>query len=153
MYFQQGKVTLVKLCMTMYRSLENVTPGHPGWIWFVQCPGLIYLTARWSVPATPRKKFRPVWMYSEFIKVCWIHFFSWESFTGFYILCYPISTIPDCLFTFRIRISWKKLCWKGSLAAKIPSYASYTLCITLYEGWIWSNYHWKIRLGTKDNNN
>ena len=87
------------------------------------------------------------------IKVCWIHFFSWESFTGFYILCYPISTIPDCLFTFRIRISWKKLCWKGSLAAKIPSYASYTLCIILYEGWIWSNYHWKIRLGTKDNNN
>ena len=29
---------------------------------------------------------------------CWIRFFSWESFIGFYIWCYPISTILACLF-------------------------------------------------------
>ena len=43
--------------------------------------------------------FRPFWIMSfEFVKYCWIRFFSWESFIGFYIWCYPISTILACLF-------------------------------------------------------
>ena len=34
-----------------------------------------------------RDDFRPSWIISfEFVKVCWIRFFSWESFIGFYIL-------------------------------------------------------------------
>ena len=126
----------------MYRSLErSPLDTQDGFdLYRPHC-----LAARWSVPATRRKKFRPVWIYIEFIEVCRIHFSSWESFIGFYIWRYPISTILACLFTFRVRISWNKLCWKGSMAAKMPSCASHTLHITLYEWWIWSNYHWEIR--------
>ena len=40
---------------------------------------------------------------------------SWESFISFYIWCYLISTILACLFTVGVRISWKKLCRKGSM--------------------------------------
>ena len=47
----------------------------------------------------------------EFVKVCGIRFCIWESFIGFYICCYPITTILACLFSVGVRISWKKLCW------------------------------------------
>ena len=41
--------------------------------------------------------FRPFWIISsEFVKVCWIRFSSWESFISFYIWCYPISSILAC---------------------------------------------------------
>ena len=53
---------------------------------------------------------RPFWITSfEFVKVCGIRFSIWESFIGFYICCYPIITILACLFSFVVRISWKKL--------------------------------------------
>ena len=55
---------------------------------------------------------RPFWITSfEFVKVCGIRFSIWESFIGFYICCYPITTILACLFSVGVRISWKKLCW------------------------------------------
>ena len=55
---------------------------------------------------------RPFWITSfEFVKVCGIRFSIWESFIGFYICCYPITTILTCLFFVGVRISWKKLCW------------------------------------------
>ena len=55
---------------------------------------------------------RSVWTVSfEFVKVCGIRFSIWESFIGFYICCYPISTILACLFSVGVRISWKTLCW------------------------------------------
>ena len=58
---------------------------------------------------------RSFWIISfEFVKVCGIRFSIWESFIGFYICCYPISTILACLFSVGVRISWKKLCWKGA---------------------------------------
>ena len=45
---------------------------------------------------------RSFWIISfEFAKVCWIRFSIWESFIGFYICCYSISTILACLFEFR----------------------------------------------------
>ena len=47
----------------------------------------------------------------EFVKVCRIRFSIWESFIGFYISCYPITTILTWLFFVGVRISWKKLCW------------------------------------------
>ena len=51
------------------------------------------------------------WIISfEFVKVCVIRFSMWESFIGFYICCYPISMILACLFSFGVRILWKKLC-------------------------------------------
>ena len=58
---------------------------------------------------------RSFWITSfEFVKVCGIRFSIWKSFIGFYICCYPISTIMACLFSVGVRISWKKLCWKGA---------------------------------------
>ena len=69
---------------------------------------------------------RPFWIVSfEFVKVCGIRFSIWESFNGFYIWCYPISTVLVCLFPVGVRILWKKLSWKGSMAAKMASLASY----------------------------
>ena len=56
--------------------------------------------------------FHIFWITSfEFVKVCGIHFSIWESFIGFYICCYAITTILACLFSVGVRISWKKLCW------------------------------------------
>ena len=43
---------------------------------------------------------------------------QWESSIGFYICSYPISTILACLFPVGVRISWKKLCWKGAWRRK-----------------------------------
>ena len=69
---------------------------------------------------------RPFWIVSlEFVKVCGILFSIWESFIGFYIWCYTISTILACLFLVGLRISWNKLGWKGSLPAKMSSYVPY----------------------------
>ena len=48
MYFQQGWLPLVKLCI----SPKKDQPRTPGRDFFVQCPGLIFLAARWSGPAT-----------------------------------------------------------------------------------------------------
>ena len=62
---------------------------------------------------------RSVWIVSfEFVKVCGIRFSIWESFIGFYICCYPISTILACLFSVGVRISWKKLCWMRACRRK-----------------------------------
>ena len=62
---------------------------------------------------------RCVWIiFFEFVKVCGIRFSIWESFIGFYICCYPISTILACLFSVGVRISGKTLCWKGAWRRK-----------------------------------
>ena len=54
---------------------------------------------------------RSVWIISfEFVKVCGIRFSIWESFIGFYICCFPISTILACLLSAGVRISRKQLC-------------------------------------------
>ena len=66
-----------------------------------------------------RKATPSFWIISfEFVKVCGTRFSIWESFIGFYICCYPISTILACLFSVGVRISWKKLCWKGAWRRK-----------------------------------
>ena len=63
---------------------------------------------------------RPFWITSgfEFVKVYGIRFSIWESFIGFYICCYPITTILACLFSVGVRISWKKLCWMRACRRK-----------------------------------
>ena len=107
MYFQQGWITLVKLCIGPYKGQPM---GHPGWMYSTQ--------ASFSLPRVDlarllwRAYSRPFWITSfEFVKVCGIRFSIWESFIGFYICCYPITTILTCLFFVGVRISWKKLCW------------------------------------------
>ena len=56
---------------------------------------------------------------------------AWESFIGFYICCYTISTILACLFSVGVRISWKTLCWKGAWQRKWHR-VSPTLYINVY---------------------
>ena len=109
MYFQQGWLTLVKHVSVP----RKVSPGHPGWIFFVLCPRLIFFAARWSGSHTSASiNSRPFWITSfEFVKACGIRFTIWESFIGFCICCYPITTILACLFSVGVRILWKKLCW------------------------------------------
>ena len=65
------------------------------------------MAARWSGPAMIGE--RVLGLFG--VKVCGIRFSIWESFIGFYISRYPIPTILACLFSFGVRISWKKLCW------------------------------------------
>ena len=58
-----------------------------------------------------RRSSRSSWIMSfEFVKVCGIRFSIQESFIGFCICCYPITTILACLFSVGVRISWKTLC-------------------------------------------
>ena len=51
----------------------------------------------------------------------------WESFIGFYISCYPITTILACLFSVGVRIPWKVVL-NESMAAKMASLVSYLVC-------------------------
>ena len=67
---------------------------------FVQCAGLIFSAARWF----RRAYSRPFWITSfEFVKDYGIRFSIWESFIGFYICCYPITTIFCCWMRARRR--------------------------------------------------
>ena len=72
--------------------------------------------------------FSAFWITSfKFVKVCGIRFSVWESFIGFYICCYPITTILACLFSVGVQISWKKLCWMRAWR-----WRWHLLCPTLY---------------------
>ena len=51
----------------------------------------------------------------------------WESFIGFYISCYPITTILACLFSVGVQIPWKVVL-NESMAAKMASLVSYLVC-------------------------
>ena len=56
----------------------------------------------------------------EFVKVCWIRFFKWESFIDFCIWCYPISIILACLFTVGLRLG-KSCVEKGAWRPRCPN--------------------------------
>ena len=104
-FFQQGSVTLGKC----YIGLQN---GHAPQD---SRDGFFLYSARLLRRACSRS----FWIISfEFVKVCGIRFSIWESFIGFYICCYPISTILACLFPVGVRISGKTLCWKGAWRRK-----------------------------------
>ena len=97
----------------MYQSLERSTPDTRDGYVFVQCPGFIFLAARWSGTATSASIFSAILDYILRVcqLVCAIRFSIWESFIGFYVCCYPITTILTRLFFIGIQISWKKLSW------------------------------------------
>ena len=98
---------------------RKVTSGLPGWI-FLYSAQFSFSWPRVDLARLPRRAYsRSVWIISfEFVKVCGIRFFIWESFIGFYICFYPISTILACLFSVEVRISGKTLCWKGAWRRK-----------------------------------
>ena len=90
---------------------RKVTSGLPGWN-FLYSAQASFFWPRVDLARLLRRAYsRSVWILSfEFVKVCGIRFSIWESFTGFYICCYPISTILACLSSVGVRILWKKLC-------------------------------------------
>ena len=95
----------------MYRSLERSTQDTRDGF-FLYSAQASFSWPRVDLARLLRRAYsRPFWSTSfEFVKVCGIRFSIWESFIGFYICCYPITTILACLFSVGVRISWKKLC-------------------------------------------
>ena len=96
----------------MYRSPErSPQDSQDGIFWYSAQASFSW--PRVDLARLLRRAYSPcVWIISfEFVKVCGICFSIWESFIGFYICCYLISTILVCLFSVGVRISWKKLCW------------------------------------------
>ena len=94
----------------MYRSSERSPQGsRDGFFWYSAQASFSW--PRVDLARLLRRAYsRSVWIISfEFVKVCGIRFS---------ICCYPISTILACLFSVGVRISWKKLCWKGAWRRK-----------------------------------
>ena len=93
----------------MYRSLERSTQNT--WDgFFLFSAQALFSWPRFDLARLLRRAYsRPFWITSfGFVKVCGIRFSIWESFIGFYICGYPITTILACLFSVGVRISWKK---------------------------------------------
>ena len=95
----------------MYRSLERSTQDTQDGF-FLYSAQASFSWPRVDLARLLRRTYSPpFWITSfEFVKVCGICFSIWESFIGFYICCYPITTILACIFSVGVRISWKKLC-------------------------------------------
>ena len=90
----------------MYRSLERSTQDiRDGF--FSYSAQASFSLPRFDLARLFRRAYsRPFWITSfEFVKVCGIRFSAWESFIGFYICCYAITTILACLFSVGVRIS------------------------------------------------
>ena len=106
-FFQQGRVALGKWCIGPQK-------GHlrtPGMDFLVQCPGLIFLAARWSGPATSASMFSVFLDY--ILRVCkslWDSFLHLGKLHWFLYLLLFYFYDPGMF----IRISWKKVCWKGA---------------------------------------
>ena len=83
-YFDQ-LLSSIFLLVSYFKAIEHMhvnidTPGHPGWISFVQRIGLICSAAHHFGATT----FGLFWIISfEFVKVFWACFSSWERFIGF----------------------------------------------------------------------
>ena len=65
------------------------TPGHPGWIWFVQCPDLICLAAHWSGPATSARRLSAILrvrqsLLDSFLQLGNFHWFLYVMLSYFY---------------------------------------------------------------------
>ena len=96
----------------MYRSLERSTQDTQDGF-FLYSAQASFSWPRVDLARLLRQAYSPpFWITSfEFVKVCGICFSIWESLIGFYISCYPITTILACIFSIGVPISWKKLCW------------------------------------------
>ena len=115
-FFQQRRVAFGKWCIVP----RKVTSGLSGWIFFLYSALASFSRQRVDLALLLRRAyFGSVWIISfEFVKLCGIRFSIWESFIGFCICCYPISTILSCLFSVGVRISWKKLRWMRACRRK-----------------------------------
>ena len=150
-FFQQGRVALGKWCIGPQK-------GH------LRTPQREFFCAQasFSWPSVDlarllrRAYSRSVWIISfEFVKVCGIRFSIWESFIGFYVCCYPSSTILACLFSAGVRISWKKLCWMRACRRKWHLVFPTLYIIIVYRVNLnkFGQIITKLRWSNKDNNN
>ena len=89
----------------MYRSLERSPQDSRDGI-FLYSAQASFSWPRVDLARLLRRAYsRSVWIISfEFVKVCRIRFSIWKSFIGFYICCYPVSTVLACLFSVGVRI-------------------------------------------------
>ena len=144
---------VAKFGKALYRSLERSTQDtRDGFFWYSTQASFSWPRVDLARPLR-RAYSRPFRITSlAFVKVCGIRFSVWENFIGFYICCYPITTILACLFSVGVRILWKKLCWMRGCRRRWHLRCLLPGTLLLYIAWIWTNYHetcWSI----KDNNN
>ena len=96
----------------MYRSLERSTQYARDGVFWCTVPRRHFLGNALIWPVYFGKHILGLFgLHPSSLSVCGIRFSIWESFIGFHICCYPITTILACLFSVWVRISWKKLCW------------------------------------------
>ena len=105
---------------------RKVTSGLPGWN-FLYSAQASFSWPRVDLARLLRRAYsRSVWIISfEFVKVFGIRFSIRESFIGFFISCYPISTILACLFSVGVRIFVEKVVLNDSMSAKMAPHVSY----------------------------
>ena len=107
---------------------------------FVRCPGLIFLAARWSGPAASTSIFSVCLDY--IIRVCqslWDSFLSLGKLHWFLYLLVSYFYDPG-MFIFRWSSNFvEKVVLNESMSAKMASHVSY-LVLLLYIAWIWTNY-------------
>ena len=124
-FFQQGRVALGKWCIGPQK-------GHlrtPGMEFFVQCPGLIFLAARWSGPAASASIFSVCLDY--ILRVCQS---LWDSFLYLgklhWFLYLLLSYFYDpVMFVFRWSSNFvEKVALNESMSAKMASRVSYLVC-------------------------
>ena len=103
MYFQKGRLTV--------SIRRKVTPGHPGWIWFVQCPDLICLAAHWSGPATSARRLSAILRVRQSLLDS---FLQLGNFHWFLYVMLSFSTIHS-MFIYRWSSNFvETLSWKES---------------------------------------
>ena len=121
-FFQQGRVTLGKRCIgPQKRHLRT-----PGMDFFVQCPGLIFLAARWSGPAASASIFSGCLDY--ILRVCqslWDAFLYLGKLHWFLYLLLSYLYDPG-MFIFRWSSNFvEKVVLNESMSAKMASPVSY----------------------------
>ena len=105
---------------------RKVTSGLPGWNFLYTAQASFFWPRVDPARLLRRAYSRSVWIISfEFVKVCEIRFSIWESFIGFYIRCYPISTILACLFSVGAQNFVETVVLNESMSAKMASRVSY----------------------------
>ena len=117
--FPAGETNVGKVSVPRKVNLE-----HPGWIWFVQCPGLICLVARWYGPASSARRLSAFLDYilrvcqsllDSFLYLGKLHWFLYLMLSYFY---------DPSMFSYRCvgKVAWRPRCHL------VPP----TLCIILY---------------------
>ena len=124
-FFQQRRVAFGKWCIVP----RKVTSGLSGWIFFVQCPGLIFSAARWSGPAASASIF---WVCLDYIlRVCqtlWDSFLYLGKLHWFLYLLLSYFYDPG-MFIFRWSSNFvEKVALNESMSAKMASRVSYLVC-------------------------